>query len=102
VPAGLVAIVRNVDILNATGQVANAGLSVGGYYMTYGPIQAHSDKHVESRNVAYAGEQVIGIVDLSGMTLVAAGYLFQDDGGYRPSFDVERIPRFTPEPLPWP
>lgn len=103
VPAGHTAVVRNIDGVNQTVAPITVGCHVAGYYVCAASIQAKAEYHLETRSVAYAGEQVVAFVAGDGATLIVTGYLFLDAaiGRRAPGEYIEDVGP-PPSPPPWP
>lgn len=103
VPAGMRAVVRNVDGYNGTAAAMNIGCHVAGYYICATALQAKAEYHLETRSVAYSGEQIVAFVATTGGTVVVTGYLFSESGlARRAPGDYEPDVGPPPAPLPWP
>lgn len=82
VPAGHRFVLRAFDAMNAGATSASAYVMIGATIAAYALVPGTgSAAHVDTRQVAYAGEHVALQANGTTMHAMASGYLFSGDGG---------------------
>ena len=84
VPAGYRAVVRNINVMSFEGTSEFVWVSIAGHYVWGFRIPATSlGQNADVRQVAYAGQSILGYIGSAGVHLAVSGYLFADTSGRR-------------------